>query len=116
MKLNFYQLQYAVSEAEYEAIQDNAMSVKDLPVKKVTAILTKETDIGDQATPHIGESVSDSYWPSDFSEQKVTNVCYSYSDNTCTITLEPFVMVADSMLHTELERIATLHGRKYQKL
>lgn len=61
MKLNFYQLQYAVSEAEYEAIQDNAMSVKDLPVKKVTAILTKETDIGDQATPHIGESVSDSY-------------------------------------------------------
>ena len=116
MKLSLYQLQFAVSQDEYEALQDKTMSIENVPVSKLAAILTKEMDIGDQATPHIGESVCDPYWPSDSCEQKVVNVCYSYSDNTCIATLEPFVMVADSMLHTELGKIATLHGWKYQKV
>ena len=112
MKLSLYQLQYAVTEEEYNAIKNNEMSIQDLPVTKLAASLSKELDIGDQATPHIGESICDTYWPSDECEQKVVNVCYSYSDSTCTATLEPFVMVADSTLHIELERIATLHGWK----
>ena len=115
MKLSLYQLQFAVNEDEYEALQDKTMSIENVPVGKLTAILTKEIDIGDQATPRIGESICDSYWPRDFCEQKVVNVCYSYSENICTVTLEPFVMVSGGMLHTELEKIATLHGWKYQK-
>jgi len=115
MKLHLYQLQYAVSEKEYEAITNNEMTTANLHIDRLAAILTKDIDIGDQATPHIGESINDSYWPSDFCEQKVVNVCYAYSDGTCTVTLEPFVMVANSTLHNELEKIATLHGWTYQK-
>lgn len=114
MKLHLYQLQYAVSEKEYETIKNSKMATANLTMDRLVAILTKDIDIGNQATPHIGESINDAYWPSDICEQKVVNVCYSYADSSCTVTLEPFVMVAGGLLHNELEKIASLHGWECQ--
>lgn len=114
MKLRLYQLQFAVNQAIYDALQDKTMTIEDVSMNDVTAILTKEIDIGNQATPHIGEYICDSYWPSDFCEQKIVNICHDYSAETCVVTLEPFVMVAESALHNQLEHIATLHGWNYQ--
>lgn len=114
MKLHLYQLQFAVNQAVYDALQDKTMTIENVSMNDVAAILTKEIDIGNQATPHIGEYICDSYWPRDFCEQKIVNICYDYSAETCVVTLEPFVMVAESALHNELERIATSHGWNYQ--
>lgn len=114
MKLCLYQLQFAVSQNEYDAIQEKTMALKNIPVSELAAILTKEIDIGNQSTPNVGDLINDSYWPRDFCEQKVVSISYDYSASTCTATLEPFVMVANCQLHRELERIATLHGWNYQ--
>lgn len=116
MELHLAQLQYAVSQQEFEAFYDKQISAKDLPFDKCVASLTKKIDIGSAPTPHIGEYVSDSYWPSDYSEQKVTSVTYSYSDNICYVGLEPFVMVEDSIAHTEIEKISKSHGWEYNKV
>ena len=50
MKLRLYQLQFAVNQAIYDALQDKTMTIEDVSMNDVTAILTKEIDIGNQAT------------------------------------------------------------------
>ena len=116
MKLHLSQLQYAVSEKVFNDFHDKKITVDDLPIDKCVASLTKEIDIGTAPTPHIGECISDSYWPSDYSEHRVIGVTYSYSENICYVGLEPFVMVENSLAHTEIEKISTLHGWKYSKI
>ena len=74
MKLHLSQLQYAVSEKVFNDFHDKKITVDDLPIDKCVASLTKEIDIGTAPTPHIGECISDSYWPSDYSEHKVIGV------------------------------------------
>lgn len=114
MKLRLYQLQFAVSEDVYAEVQNGTMPIEDIPIRNLVATLTKEIDIGNQATPHVGEYICDSYWPRDFCEQKIVRISYDYSQETCEVTLEPFVMVAKRTIHNDLEHIATLHGWKYQ--
>lgn len=116
MTIILYQSQYAVSKTQYEEIRNGSMSTNDLKMTALAAILKKEINSETAIIPHIGETVSDSYWPRDFCEQKVIGVCYSYADNTCTITLEPFVIIANSILHTNIENISASHGWKCQKV
>jgi len=115
IRLSFLQFQFAVSEEEHLALKQQTMTIEDIPMNKLAAILTKEIDIGDQATPHIGEYIFDTLWPKDCSEQEVISVSYSYSANLCIVTLAPFFMVANSEFHNTLEKTSELHGWKYQK-
>ena len=113
MKLRLYQLQYAVTHEEHIALQDGTLALKDISAKCITASLTKEFDIVNQAVPHIGETVEDGYWPADEHEREVLSVCFNYADGVCTVGLKPFIMEIDSPLHDDLEHIATLHGWTY---
>lgn len=113
MTVEFSQLQYAVTELEYEKICNKEISVESISPRKIVGRITKSFE--DIPIPRIGESISDSYWPSDFTEQKVVDVLYEYWNNRCYVSLAPFFMPEGCPLHKELERIASLHEWEYHK-
>lgn len=114
MTVQFSQLQFAVTESEYDKIQNKDITVEDIPARKVAGRLTKS--FKNIPIPRIGESISDPYWPSDVMEQKVVDVCYDYSDNCCYVYLEPFFMIEGGQLHRELKKISNLHGWEYHSM
>lgn len=114
MKIQFSQTQFAVSRAEYEKIQDKEITVESVPVQKFAGRITKVFE--DIPIPRIGESISDSYWPRDFTEQRIVDICYDYSDDFCFVYLEPFFMIEGSELHKELKKIAELHGWQFHRM
>ena len=113
MKVEFSQLQFAVTQSEYDQILNKEISFRDLPPHQIAGRITKTYE--NIPIPRIGESISDSYWPRQFTEQKVLDVCYIYFENLCLVTLEPFAMIADGPLHKDLKRIAGLHEWEFHR-
>ena len=114
MTVQFSQVQFAVSESEYVKIQNKEITVESISPRKIAGRITKAFD--NIPIPRIGESISDSYWPRDFTEQKIADICYNYSDDSCVVYLEPFFMVEGSAAHNELKRIAELHGWQFHMI
>ena len=114
MRVQFSQLQFAVSESEYDKIQAKEITVESISAHKVAGRITK--DFKDISIPRIGECICDSYWPSDFAEQRIVDICYDYSDDSCFVYLEPFFMIEGGTLHKELKKIAELHGWQFHRI
>ena len=114
MKVQCSQLQFAVSQSEYDKIHDKEITVESISAQKIAGRITKAFE--NVPVPRIGESVSDSYWPRDFTEQRIVDICYDYSDDSCIVYLEPFFMVEGCAIHKELKRIAELHGWQFHRM
>ncbi len=114
MTVQFSQLQFAVTQSEYDKIQSKEITVEALSARKIAGRITKT--FKNIPIPRIGESISDSYWPRDFVEQKIVDICYDYSDNCCYVYLEPFFIIEGSTLHNELQKIAELHKWEFHKM
>ena len=115
MKIEFSQLQFAVTQAMYEAFCNKTLSTEEISVDYFAGRITK--NIGEQdVIPRIGEHICDSFWYLDHPEQKVIDICYFYDDDCCTVYLEPYVFLSGCTLHQELQRIAELHGWEYHQL
>lgn len=127
MKLYINQLQYIVNMEEFENLEDGKITINNISSSKIFGEITKILDSKYFPIPHIGEHIEDSYWPKDFSKQKIIDVTYVYCEDECYVTLEPFFMVENSSLfengnlnneekHNLISKIAENHDWEYTRL